>query len=289
MIMRATQKKRISYAGLHHAGRVERRRSGVSSGQPRVENGHSPEENHVSRTSVSCRARTRSALGQKRTLSSSVTIIWPSGQYHAGCGGPTRAAGDRPVVDVLHPVRVHLSYARGRTASAFGHRGEPARRSFVRTNHCSREARQRCHTDRNGRDHWCGRRARGRPSCAGARRPRRGPRSYPARRMAALRLHCAASSMTLIIGSPWRLPSRSRRGRGRGSFSPRRCRPLDPGVGDDRDAAAKDGRIASRPTRSRYRSSSGCTAVSPSIVSGRVVATLIIASGSVVPSSRARW
>src|SRR5215475_4780718 len=56
IIMRATQKKMMSKpvtrtdVGYHVA------RSGVCSGQPSVENGHRPDENHVSRTSGSWRS-----------------------------------------------------------------------------------------------------------------------------------------------------------------------------------------------------------------------------------------
>ena len=54
IIMRATQKKMMSKPVTSDAGRVDSASSsGVSSGQPSVENGHSAEENQVSSTSSS--------------------------------------------------------------------------------------------------------------------------------------------------------------------------------------------------------------------------------------------
>ena len=63
----------------------------MSSGQPSVENGHSPELNHVSKMSGSCWS---SAAGRPQTAqasgpaSSDDTVTWPSGQYQAGMRWP---------------------------------------------------------------------------------------------------------------------------------------------------------------------------------------------------------
>src|SRR5229473_1853086 len=54
MIIRATQKNRISYAVFCLKKKKNILKSGVASGQPSVEKGHNPELNHVSRTSGSC-------------------------------------------------------------------------------------------------------------------------------------------------------------------------------------------------------------------------------------------
>ena len=63
----------------------------MSSGQPSVENGHSPELNQVSKMSASCRS---SAAGRPQTsqasgpAASDDTVTWPSGQYQAGMRWP---------------------------------------------------------------------------------------------------------------------------------------------------------------------------------------------------------
>ncbi|CAB4543866.1 unannotated protein [freshwater metagenome] len=51
--IRATQKKRMSYPVTKTLVGKNFARSSVLSGQPKVENGHKPEENQVSRTSGS--------------------------------------------------------------------------------------------------------------------------------------------------------------------------------------------------------------------------------------------
>src|SRR5450756_3001249 len=65
--------------------------SGVLSGQPRVEKGHRPELNQVSKMSSSWR---NSAAGRPHTshadgpAGAAVTEVWPSGQYQAGIRWP---------------------------------------------------------------------------------------------------------------------------------------------------------------------------------------------------------
>src|ERR1700687_5251438 len=54
MIIRATQKKRISYAVISKVVGKHTAWSRVFSGHPKVVNGSSPDENHVSSTSVTC-------------------------------------------------------------------------------------------------------------------------------------------------------------------------------------------------------------------------------------------
>ena len=61
--------------------------SGVSSGQPRVANGQSADENHVSRTSSSRRSSIEPHSAQAPG-SDSATVTCPSGQYHAGIWCP---------------------------------------------------------------------------------------------------------------------------------------------------------------------------------------------------------
>ena len=53
-------------AGDQQRSRIERARSSVSSGQPSVENGHRPELNQVSSTSVSCTSSSEPQRGQAR-------------------------------------------------------------------------------------------------------------------------------------------------------------------------------------------------------------------------------
>ena len=60
------------------------RRSSVSSGQPSVENGHSPEENQVSSTSSSCRQPSPVGAGS----SGPTHTTWPSGPYQTGMRCP---------------------------------------------------------------------------------------------------------------------------------------------------------------------------------------------------------
>ena len=63
----------------------------MSSGQPRVENGHRPELNHVSKMSGSW---VSSAAGRPHVsqadgpVSAAVSVTWPSGQYQAGIRWP---------------------------------------------------------------------------------------------------------------------------------------------------------------------------------------------------------
>ena len=88
IIMRATQKKRMSKAGHQHVGGVEEASSGVWSGQPMVEKGHRAEENQVSRTSVSWARSPPPQLAQ--ALGSSLaTVTWPHpAQDQAGMRWP---------------------------------------------------------------------------------------------------------------------------------------------------------------------------------------------------------
>ena len=82
--MRATQKKMMSYPVTMTLVGYQYFSSGVSSGHPMVENGHSAEENQVSRTSSSRRMFLEWQCSHS-VASSRETVIWPqSSQYHAG-------------------------------------------------------------------------------------------------------------------------------------------------------------------------------------------------------------
>src|SRR4051794_35541594 len=85
--MRATQKKMMSKPVTRTDVGYQVARSFVSSGQPSVENGQSPDENQVSSTSGSWRSavlpHVAHAVGSSRP-----TIVWPWSQYHAGMRCP---------------------------------------------------------------------------------------------------------------------------------------------------------------------------------------------------------
>src|SRR6202012_2738165 len=82
IIILATQKNRMSYAVMSTLVGEKSRRSAVSSGQPSVENGHSAEENQVSRTSGSC-VQPAGAVSSGPTQRAS-----PSGPYQTGIRCP---------------------------------------------------------------------------------------------------------------------------------------------------------------------------------------------------------
>ena len=168
------------------------RRSGVSSGQPRVLNGHRPLLNQVSKMSVSW---VSSAAGRPQVAqasgpaSASVTVMWPSGQYQAGIRWPHHSwRPDRPVVDVLHPVGVDLlEMVRQDAGAPLAHRCRArARRAAwrARTTAPTGAARPPCRSGRSGRSpSGAGAPPPGRPSRSAARpRPRRARRSDPCRR-----------------------------------------------------------------------------------------------------------
>ena len=81
----------------------------MSSGQPSVEKGQSPEENQVSSTSGSCcrsrAAAVRAAVWRRRghDLLAAVRAV-----PHRDAVAPPELARDAPVADVLHPVEVDL-------------------------------------------------------------------------------------------------------------------------------------------------------------------------------------
>jgi hypothetical protein len=79
--------------------------SGVSSGQPRVENGTSAEENQVSSTSCSRRSVLPGALAWA-SASLRATTMLPSSSYQAGIWWPHHSWRDAPVLDVVHPLVV---------------------------------------------------------------------------------------------------------------------------------------------------------------------------------------
>ena len=84
IIILLIQKKMMSYAETRVFVWKNLSKSGVFSGQPRVENGQSQEENQVSRTSVSCFKLWLWHFGHS-VASSLDTIISPqSSQYHTG-------------------------------------------------------------------------------------------------------------------------------------------------------------------------------------------------------------
>src|SRR5690606_10416214 len=87
MTIRATQKKMMSNPVTSTEPGKKALSSGVSCGQPSVENGHSAEENHVSSTSSSCRrvSLPDSALASSRLYA---TVTLPSSSYQAGIRCP---------------------------------------------------------------------------------------------------------------------------------------------------------------------------------------------------------
>ena len=96
IIIRATQRLMISRAVEQHVGRDRRsRRSSVSSGQPRVANGHSADENQVSSTSGSRSSSLPPQVGQRvgrRLLHDRVAAA----QYQTGqLVAPPELAGTR--------------------------------------------------------------------------------------------------------------------------------------------------------------------------------------------------
>ena len=90
MIMRATQKKMMSWPVTSTSVGWNRASAWVCSGQPRVAKLHSAEENQVSRTSSSCRSGTSAAKPARRRASASSRPTWmaPSGLYQAGMRWP---------------------------------------------------------------------------------------------------------------------------------------------------------------------------------------------------------
>src|SRR5579883_3418789 len=87
MIMRATQKKRMSKPVISSDVGYNTSRSRVASGQPRAVNGSSAEENQVSSTSVSC-SRFAPPHFEQLAGASRATINPPHAQRHAGMRCP---------------------------------------------------------------------------------------------------------------------------------------------------------------------------------------------------------
>ena len=87
IIMRATQKNRMSKPVTSTEVGYQRRRSLVSSGQPMVEKGHRADENHVSSTSSSCLSAPPH-LGHTAGASSATTISPQDSQFQAGMRWP---------------------------------------------------------------------------------------------------------------------------------------------------------------------------------------------------------
>src|SRR6266550_3187682 len=81
MMSRAVDSTAVGYQYL---------RSSVSSGHPSVEKGHSAEENQVSSVSGSC-SIAEEPQAAHASGSSSATVTWPSGQYHAGMRCPSQS------------------------------------------------------------------------------------------------------------------------------------------------------------------------------------------------------
>ena len=90
IIIRATQKKIMSKPVINTSVGWNILSSLVCSGQPKVENVHKPDENHVSNTSSSCLSSiAESKLYFDRTSSSlRATYTLPSASYHAGIRCP---------------------------------------------------------------------------------------------------------------------------------------------------------------------------------------------------------
>ena len=78
----------------------------MSSGQPSVENGHRPELNQVSSTSVSCSSSVEWQCGQTAGVSRATVILSQLRQCQAGNAmAPPELARDAPIADVLHPLK----------------------------------------------------------------------------------------------------------------------------------------------------------------------------------------
>ena len=111
----------------------------MSSGQPRVENGHRPEENQVSSTSGSCVSSVGAGQGASPPRASWATT-------HAPVGGvpgrdlvaPPELARDAPGLDVLQPVLPGLHPALGhQPQAALAHRLQRLlRHPLTLQNHC---------------------------------------------------------------------------------------------------------------------------------------------------------
>src|SRR5208337_930592 len=88
MIMRATQKNRISYAVFCLKKKKKTSASRVFSGQPNVVKGNRPEENQVSSTSVSCSSFAEPHFGHLAGVSRATITSSQSPQCHTGIRCP---------------------------------------------------------------------------------------------------------------------------------------------------------------------------------------------------------
>src|SRR5215469_5472069 len=115
------------------------RKSGVSSGQPIVEKGHSAELNHVSSTSGSCVNFPEPHLGHAFGASRATTISLQSPQYHAGIRCPHQSWREMHQSRML---RIHSKYSVRRVSgtistlppSTVAIAGSAS--GFIFTNHC---------------------------------------------------------------------------------------------------------------------------------------------------------
>src|SRR5258708_39851856 len=94
MIIRATQKNRMSYPVISRLVGEYVLKSSVFSGQPSVEKGHSPELNHVSRTSESCSRFVDPHVAHFAGASRATVTCLFSLQYHAGIRCPHQSCRD---------------------------------------------------------------------------------------------------------------------------------------------------------------------------------------------------
>src|SRR5579871_4666981 len=81
--------------------------SGVSSGQPSVESGHSPELNHVSSTSVSCSIAAEPQCEQVVGVSRATVIFLQLPQFHAGTRWPHQSCREMHQSRMLY---IHSKY-----------------------------------------------------------------------------------------------------------------------------------------------------------------------------------
>ena len=113
MTIRATQRMMMSRRSRARRSGTSARAPASRSGQPSVANGHSADENQVSRTSSSCGGRGARPYSARAGSS--------TGDRHVAVGAvpdrdavpPPELAADAPVADVLHPVEVDLGEALG--------------------------------------------------------------------------------------------------------------------------------------------------------------------------------
>ncbi len=256
----------------------------VSAGQPSVANGQSHDENQVSSTSSSCLSSTPPQCWQAAGVVRATVIPWHLPQYQTGMRCPHQSWREmhqsrmlriqwKKVFDQVSGTNLVLPCS---TASMAGFAS-----GSIFTNHCVDSIGS---TTVSQRWQWP-------TACTCGLLPRSSPSSFR-RALTALRalkrsrpangppaaVTTPLSSKIEIIGRSWRWPHSKSLGSWAGvtftapvpNFGSTRTR-----IGDDLEFSPGDRVLDRLPIFDLWRGSSGCTAtaVSPSMVSGRVVAT----------------